>query len=715
MKPRDRHWTALIFLTLLANVVLFYHKPLFHSEYIFPWDFRGVQLPMLTFLAGELRSGRFALWDPFSYCGVPVFANIESCYFNPFILLSVLVASHLPAWALPMVVEWVVVLHVWMAGVCLYYLLREIGTGRAASWTGAIMFQTGGYFASRTEHIAAVMSASWMPLAWLAVWKLRERFRPGWLAILAAALGLSVLGGFPATTLAVFVSTALLSVLLAALRLAHPRAVGHTAAGCLLGLLLGAAQLLPTNQLAHRSVAMYRAGWLGGGGGLNWQSLVSLVLPNYYGIFDTRTFHGPGDITFLYLYMSLAGLGLAIYCLVVRRTRTAAALGLMAAFGTIWMLGEKTAIWRATYFLIPEQVRIGIHPEYTYCIFTICVAALAALGLQALRVPERVRVCIGLAIAVDLFLVGSGRPMNVSSRKAEPGVTNDAFGGNRALLSEVRRYVGETTPPWRVDVMDAPLEWSAQAAITRVPTASGISPLALESAIQLRLFLHDGNPGGWYYPVEKLDSPVLDLMNVKYLLAGPASAGSVRWPPRFRHVESLPGVELYENRTVMPRYFLVHEARAVSSLAEARSLIEHGQIDLRRTAITDRPVVLPGAIPSGAGGVDVERYRPASLELRVRTDTEALLVLCENNYPGWKAWLDSVPVPVHTVDLSFRGVVVPPGEHRLRMRFEPDILPVSIAITAATATGLIALVCFGMRRARRQEKARASALGCGQD
>jgi hypothetical protein len=43
------------------------------------------------------------------------------------------------------------------------------------------MFETGSYFASRAEHIDSMMAAAWMPLAWLAVWHLREKLRAiGW-------------------------------------------------------------------------------------------------------------------------------------------------------------------------------------------------------------------------------------------------------------------------------------------------------------------------------------------------------------------------------------------------------------------------------------------------------------------------------------------------------------------------------------------------------
>ncbi len=52
----SRRGSIYVYLSLLAVVVLFFHKPLFSAEYTFPWDFRGVQLPLITFLRDQLRS-----------------------------------------------------------------------------------------------------------------------------------------------------------------------------------------------------------------------------------------------------------------------------------------------------------------------------------------------------------------------------------------------------------------------------------------------------------------------------------------------------------------------------------------------------------------------------------------------------------------------------------------------------------------------------------
>ncbi len=439
----SRRSSVYVCLSLLIVVVLFFHKPLFSTAYTFPWDFRGVQVPLITFLRDQLARNRFALWNPYTYCGYPIFANIQACFFHPLVFASALISSRLSWSSLPLLLEWAVVLQVWIAGVAAYRLFREFGLGTAPAWTGAVMFETGSYFASRAEHIDSMMAAAWMPLAWLAVWKLAvpssdARLRLDWLAVLAAALGLSVWGGFPQATVAVFGSTVMFAGLLALLRMGSARVLARTCCGCVLGILLAAAPFIPTTQLTELSVAKYRADWLGSGGGLYWQSLVSLVAPNHYNIFDIGRFNGPGDPTFLYLYSSIAGLLLAIFALVfavvTRRNRTTALFALLLAFAMFWMLGDKTLVWRALFPLLPEKVRIGIHPEYTYSIFSLAIAGLAAIGLDSIRIPNLARWAIGIIIAVDLFLVGSGRPMNSSVVAQDPGVTRNAFDGNSFLL-----------------------------------------------------------------------------------------------------------------------------------------------------------------------------------------------------------------------------------------------------------------------------------------
>jgi hypothetical protein len=700
LKLRGR---ALIYASLLAVVVLFFHKPLFSSHYSFPWDFHNVQLPMIAFLRDELAHGRFALWNPYNYAGYPVFANIQACLFHPLVLAGAWISSRLPWDSLPILLEWIVVLQVWIGGIAAYHLFRALGLASPPSWAGAVMFETGSYFASRPEHIDAMMSAAWMPLAWLAVWRLRDKFRLDWLALLAFALGMSVWGGFPQATAAVFGSTIVFAALLAALRMARPRLIAFAGCGWILGILLTAVPFIPTTQLTQLSVAKYRADYLGTGGGLYWQSLVSLVSPDHYHIFNLQQFNGPWDPSFLYLYSSIAGLVLAIFSLVFRPGRNAALFGLMLLFGTLWMLGDKTPLWRALYPLLPDKIRIGIHPEYTYCIFSLAIAGLAAVGLNALPAPHLARWAIALVIAVDLFLVGSGRPMNLTSDR---GVTPDAFDGNETLLSGVRDYVDQGTPPSRFDTVDASMDWTTGAPILGIPSAAGISPMAPANSIQLRLFLHAGYRWGWNYPLDKIDSPIVDLLNVKYVVAGsPASAARLSTAGKFRHLASLPGTEIFENTGVFPRFFLVHQIRIAASLEEARSLILNRDVDLRRTAIVNQNIPLQNiSLGAGVGSEPLKtlKYEPNRIEISAQPSAPALLVLSETFYPGWKAWVDNQPAPIYETDIALRGIVVPPGAHVIRMEYQPVILTLSIGISLATAISLV-ISAFFYRRTASQD------------
>jgi hypothetical protein len=227
------------------------------------------------------------------------------------------------------------------------------------------------------------------------------------------------------------------------------------------------------------------------------------------------------------------------------------------------------------------------------------------------------------------------------------------------------------------------MEWTNGAPIMQIPSAAGISPMAPENAIQLRLFLHDGFRWGWNYPLEKLASPVVDLLNIRYIVAADGGVARVAALPKFRPIASLPGHELFENTQVFPRFFLLHQARAVSSLEEARDLILAHKIDLRQTAIVDRPLELEAG--DGSEEVKTLQYEPNSIELSTQSSRSSLLVLSETNYPGWKAWLDGRPTPIYPADIALRGIPVPRGTHHIRMEFRPPILAISFGISLATA------------------------------
>ncbi len=684
---------ACIFGSLAAVAVLFFAKPLFNSSYIFPWDFRYVQIPLISLLADQLHAGHFPLWDPYTYAGNPIYANIQACFFHPLVLFAAFASA--PD-SLPILLEWMVVAQVAMAGCATYVLSRDLGATRAGAWAAAVMCECGPYFASRAEHIGAMMAAAWMPLAWLAVWRLRSSHPARWLSILAVSLGMSVLGGSPAATVAVFASAFALALLRADLRV-----IALTAIGCVLGLGLSAAEFIPASELTQNSVAKYRLDWLGAGGGMKLESLVSLVAPDRYHIFHLNAFHGPGDPSFLYLYCSLLGLLLAVFAMARIHNRTVAIFAVLAAFGCFWMLGDSTPLWRAIYPLVPASIRIGIHPEFTYCIFAECIAILAGLGLSRLPARSTLHWTAAIIIAADLYLTGSGRPMNCSSVHDEPGLTPNSLDGSRELLTRVRSLANAATPPARIDTAGTSIDWAECAPLTRVPTGSGASPLAPERIIQVRLAqtaptLPFGGRAGSFYPADHVNSPVFDLLAERYLLAGTgATLEKLQTSAHWKKLETLPGNTVFENVHALPRAFLVTKVNYVD-YAGAIRFVRNPAANFFETAAIEgasedasRESLDPASTP---GRAYFESYSNDQLTLRTEAPARALLVISEAWYPGWIADIDGRETPIYPTDVAFRGIFVPIGSHRIHMKFRPKILPVSLTISGLTALVLLLLV-----------------------
>jgi hypothetical protein len=97
----------------------------------------------------------------------------------------------------------------------------------------------------------------------------------------------------------------------------------------------------------------------------------------------------------------------------------------------------------------------------------------------------------------------------------------------------------------------------------------------------------------------------------------------------------------------------------------------------------------PGRVVGRRAGTD-------RLEIEVRADAPATLVVRDGWASGWRAWVDGAPTPVRRADGRHRGVAVPAGASTVVMRYRPPHLVPSL-VTSAVA--LVVLV--GLLRRRR--------------
>ncbi|MBI4876534.1 MAG: hypothetical protein HY822_18005, partial [Acidobacteria bacterium] len=578
------------YLLLLAEVVLFYRHILF-AGYAIPWDLRGFHLPHIHLYADALRAGELPLWDPYTYCGRPFQANIQTAVFYPTVALAAWLGGVLGHARLLFLLELNVVLHVFLGGVFAFRLGRALKLGTQAALALATTYQLGGFFAAHAEHMGAVSIAAWLPFLLWAV----ARAGPGrylrYGLLLAAGLALSILAGLTPLTAVAGGTTALFVALRIASGQSDRRVAVVFLGACGGAVLLAAAQLLPTLQLANHSIGVYRSEWLGAGGGAPLQSLVSLVWPNYYGIFDPGTYRQPYELTFMYLYSGILGLGLAV-CAALRWRKNLPFVILLLATGFV-MLGDSTPAFRALYALLPVQIKVGLHPEYAMPACLLALAILAGLGLEQTVRSPRLRWAAVALCAADLLVVSSGRPMHAMPLKKEPGVTRAQFEGVPEILDKMRARALVTQPPGRLDGLNNVMVWAMAAPTIQLPNANGNDPLAPARLIQARLAFVKGERWGAYYEVDDLRSPVLGMMNVRFLVSRQRLEPERLQGSPFVFREDIPGFSVYENPAALERFWLVGRVRPARSQAEAAAMLRSRDFRPAEEAIIEGAVDLP--------------------------------------------------------------------------------------------------------------------------
>ena len=89
--------------------------------------------------------------------------------------------------------------------------------------------------------------------------------------------------------------------------------------------------------------------------------------------------------------------------------------------------------------------------------------------------------------------------------------------------------------------------------------------------------------------------------------------------------------------------------------------------------------------------------KPEHITVSVNTPRPCMLILRDQFYPGWKALLDSVPVPIYRANGFTRAVYIPAGAHAVEFNYSPDSLKygIRIALVALAAMGVLAFLAIG--------------------
>jgi hypothetical protein len=139
-----------------------------------------------------------------------------------------------------------------------------------------------------------------------------------------------------------------------------------------------------------------------------------------------------------------------------------------------------------------------------------------------------------------------------------------------------------------------------------------------------------------------------------------------------------PGTEWTVRRTrEEPRAWMVGRVIAARDDVEAMNDLAAPELDPESAAVVvatemnSESAALANGPSRALGACDVADYQAAEITLRCRSDAPALLVIADTAMRGWQTTIDGSPAQTLRVDVVLRGVTLLPGDHEVRMRFEP--------------------------------------------
>jgi 6-pyruvoyl-tetrahydropterin synthase related domain len=684
--------------------------------------------PLLEAARAQLHAGRFPVWNPWSYAGMPLHGDIQTALLYPLTWLA-LVLPVATAWG-PMAVGKLLI-----AGIGTWLLGRELGLGRGPAVVAALVFMLS---APNLAWLQWPLTTVFALLPWLLwaterLWREPSRRR---LAGLGLIVGLAILAGHP--------ETALLGSCAAGVYLlvrGRGSGIGRWAAGHALGAMLAAAALLPFLEAYRVSITRAEHGDFAK---LSMPAEAALLwaLPNVFGD-GTPDYVGP-----LRTYVTTAGffgvaaLLLALVALVrLRREPVAQGLAAMAAVALAVVFAIPPVSWitrNVPPFATGNNLRV-LH------VVALAGALGAGAGVQllarrALPLRSVAGWVLGAGAVVGLALAGAAAAGKLPAPRSTEVAAVVRFAGSlvaaAACLVALGRHrwagvlvgvvvVAELAYLRGFNVMLAP----EKAYPPRPPAVAAMQARIGDGRVSVLrpgpfepLFQPDTSAlyeleaiQGYDYPQPKrwadfswfvlhergpsreiiLSSPPtrgasltgLRLMNTRLYIGPPAAAVP---HPDMRTVYRGRDGSVFEDPQALPRAYVLGRVRRLED-SQALALLRRGGLDPRAEAIVPPGVPQPPPAPANFRPASARRLSEEHWRIDVPRGGGGWLVVANAFGPQWRATVDGREARLYPTDFAATGLSLPAGARRVELTVSHRSLHWGLALSALACVLLAGL------------------------
>ncbi|MBL7998236.1 MAG: YfhO family protein [Candidatus Kapabacteria bacterium] len=721
------------YIVFAVTTMIFFSGHLFGKMYFWD-DFVEQVYPNRVFAAHGWAEGGIPFWNPYSFCGMPYMADVQSALFYPPNFIVDMLAGD---GAYPVgLLQWMLILHFFIAQCGMYVLCRNIGTTSVAAMIAAVGYGFSSPLALHAFHPMQVEHLAWLPFIVSFFYTTLTKGSIHSMLYGGLLLGMTMLSGSPQMTLYISFFLGCMAVWFTISGLITKKEstimTVRSGAFAILSLVIAVGvfcmQYLPSKELAgesERSEMTYEKATVGS---LQFKQLITAAVPKAYGHITPESgnkapFYLSDNEYYLYwdtaFYGGIIAFFLGLFALIaLRKNPTVLFLGVMSLFAFLFALGSNGFLYNLFYQL-PFFGSLRI-PARMMFVWTFGFSVLAAFGFdEAARLVKSKQVLIPLLVAALLpvfFALGVSTGSLVDFPNDAIEKTVSSFGttalftitaGFAIVFSVHRGILSQTMGGYAlvllifIDISVANSSFNngkinpkneyaqtyseqlRQILQPRVPDSlfrvsmrtTGAMALKRNQGMTDGVMLYEGYNQlllAKRHPAVPTISGIYDMLSIAQEIKVDPSTRSAGFEYR---PSRFPMAWMTYQATVIPadRVKQAMKADSTTDYHNVTVLEENPSQSLSRKASAD--VVHSAKVTS---------YSNNEIEYSVETTEPGILCMSEVYYPAWKAYIDGTPAKVYRANYALRAVEVPAGKHTIQLRYESSAFKSGMLISLGT-------------------------------
>lgn len=708
------------------------YPSLYQANFFAPWSAYGIYegpvknnampdiitqiYPWKEYSISVLKNGQIPLWNPYSFSGTPHLANYQSSPLTPFNLLFFLPISFINSWSI------LILLQPLLAGLGTYFYLRK-SLSSIPSLFGAISFMFCGFLTSWMGYGTLGYAILLLPYALLFVDEFLEKGKFRYLVLITSLIPLSLFSGHFQTS--VYFLIALFGYILF-FSINKRKQLFLLIFAFLSGLFISMPQVLPSVEFYSNSVRqeiitkleviplnylpsllapdifgnpVTRNDWIGHYAEWNgFSGTLALVLAVTGVVFS---FHSSKKILFFFLLgifsILLAydtPLNLLIFNLNLPLFSTSASsriivllsfsVAILSSYGLSYLLTEKvtfkrtviqilislfvlTILWSVPLLALSNHLERMIIARNNIIIPSfIIIAFTLSLVLVLLKKHRRTAAVIFgllalLLVSFDMLRFAS-KWMPFEPKEyvfKDTGVSNFY----KANPTE-KRYLGSFT--------------AENSVYYRIQSLGGYDPLYPKRYGEFIKYaqLRQNQSGDRSVVNFPLNSPLtkktMDFLGAE-LVSQKKSDDGASWsfdtPDNFPIVYEDEYYRVFRNPDAFKRAYIVYDYEIVKDSGESLDRIFESMDLETKVILEEDPNMEENS--NATYSAEITDYTPNKVEISVDSSMPGILVLTDNFYPDWKAYVNGKEEKVYRANYSFRAISIPQGKSIVIFKYEP--------------------------------------------